>query len=78
MEENSRPGTLENWGIGFERLRATNPGLVMVRINGFGQTGPYRDRPGYGFLGDAVDGMLHIDGYPDRPPVRAAVPVTDW
>ena len=75
--ENFRPGTLEKWGIGYERLRERNPGLVMVRISGFGQSGPYRDRPGYGFLGDAVGGMLHINGYPDRPPVRAAVPVTD-
>ena len=75
--ENFRPGTLEKWGIGYEALRATNPGLIMVRISGFGQTGPYRDRPGYGFLGDAVGGLLHINGYPDRPPVRAAVPVTD-
>ena len=75
--ENFRPGTLEKWGIGYERLREANPGLVMVRISGFGQSGPYRDRPGYGFLGDAVGGMLHINGYPDRPPVRAAVPVTD-
>ena len=77
MVENFRPGTLEKWGIGYETLRAENPGLVMVRISGFGQTGPYRERPGYGFLGDAVGGMLHINGYPDRPPVRAAVPVTD-
>lgn len=75
--ENFRPGTLEKWGIGYEQLRPENPGLVMVRISGFGQSGPYRERPGYGFLGDAVGGMLHINGYPDRPPVRAAVPVTD-
>ena len=75
--ENFRPGALEKWGIGYEQLRDGNPGLVMVRISGFGQTGPYRERPGYGFLGDAVGGMLHINGYPDRPPVRAAVPVTD-
>ena len=75
--ENFRPGTLEKWGIGYEQLREDNPGLVMVRISGFGQSGPYSDRPGYGFLGDAVGGMLHINGYPDRPPVRAAVPVTD-
>ncbi len=75
--ENFRPGTLEKWGIGYEQLRQDNPGLVMVRISGFGQSGPYRERPGYGFLGDAVGGMLHINGYPDRPPVRAAVPVTD-
>ncbi len=75
--ENFRPGTLEKWGLGYDVLREMNPGLVMVRISGFGQSGPYRDRPGYGFLGDAVGGMLHINGYPDRPPVRAAVPVTD-
>jgi len=75
--ENFRPGTLEKWGLGPASLEALNPGLVMVRISGFGQTGPYRDRPGYGFLGDAVGGMLHINGYPDRAPVRAAVPVTD-
>ena len=75
--ENFRPGTLEKWGIGFAELQAIHPALVMVRISGFGQTGPYRDRPGYGFLGDAVGGMLHINGYADRPPVRAAVPVTD-
>ena len=75
--ENFRPGTLEKWGLGYETLSKDNPGLVMVRISGFGQSGPYRERPGYGFLGDAVGGMLHINGYPDRPPVRAAVPVTD-
>lgn len=75
--ENFRPGTLEKWGIGYEQLSARNSQLIMVRISGFGQSGPYRERPGYGFLGDAVGGMLHINGYPDRPPVRAAVPVTD-
>ena len=75
--ENFRPGTLEKWGLGYEQLSAVNPKLIMVRISGFGQSGPYRERPGYGFLGDAVGGMLHINGYPDRPPVRAAVPVTD-
>jgi crotonobetainyl-CoA:carnitine CoA-transferase CaiB-like acyl-CoA transferase len=75
--ENFRPGTLEKWGLGYDELKRENPGLIMVRISGFGQTGPYRDRPGYGFLGDAVGGLLHINGYPDRAPVRAAVPVTD-
>lgn len=75
--ENFRPGTLEKWGLSPEVLQQSNPGLVIVRISGFGQTGPYCDRPGYGFLGDAVGGMLHINGYPDRAPVRAAVPVTD-
>ena len=77
LVENFRPGVLEKWGIGWDTLYQENPRLVMVRISGFGQTGPYRDRPGYGFLGDAVGGLLHINGYPDRPPVRAAVPVTD-
>jgi crotonobetainyl-CoA:carnitine CoA-transferase CaiB-like acyl-CoA transferase len=77
LVENFRPGTLEKWGLGPDALQQDNPGLVTVRISGFGQTGPYRDRPGYGFLGDAVGGMLHINGYPDRAPVRAAVPVTD-
>lgn len=75
--ENFRPGTLEKWGLGPDTLHETNPKLVVVRISGFGQSGPYRDRPGYGFLGDAVGGMLHINGYPDLAPVRAAVPVTD-
>ncbi|HVZ42346.1 MAG TPA: CaiB/BaiF CoA-transferase family protein [Ramlibacter sp.] len=77
LVENFRPGTLEKWGLGPDALHERNPGLVVVRISGFGQSGPYRDRPGYGFLGDAVGGMLHINGYPDRAPVRAAVPVTD-
>jgi crotonobetainyl-CoA:carnitine CoA-transferase CaiB-like acyl-CoA transferase len=77
LVENFRPGTLEKWGLGPDILLEVNPRLVIVRISGFGQTGPYRDRPGYGFLGDAVGGMLHINGFPDRAPVRAAVPVTD-
>lgn len=75
--ENFRPGTLEKWGLGYDSLAAANPGLIMVRISGFGQDGPYRERPGYGFLGDAMSSFLAINGYPDRPPVRAAVPVTD-
>ena len=75
--ENFRPGTLEKWGLGYEALAPDFPALVMLRISGYGQSGPYRERPGYGFLGDAVGGLLHINGYPDRAPVRAAVPVTD-
>ena len=75
--ENFRPGTLEKWGLGYEALARDFPALVMLRISGYGQSGPYRERPGYGFLGDAVGGLLHINGYPDRAPVRAAVPVTD-
>lgn len=75
--ENFRPGTMEKWGLGYDELKAINPGLVVVSITGFGQSGPYRERPGYGFLGDAASGFLSINGYPDRPPMRAAVPVTD-
>jgi crotonobetainyl-CoA:carnitine CoA-transferase CaiB-like acyl-CoA transferase len=75
--ENFRPGAMEKWGLGYDELHALHPGLIMVRISGFGQDGPYRERPGYGFLGDAVSGLLGITGFPDRPPVRAAVPVTD-
>ena len=75
--ENFRPGALERWGLGYEQLSAANPGLIMVRISGFGQDGPYRERPGYGFLGDAMSSFLSINGFPDRPPVRAGVPMTD-
>jgi len=77
LVENFRPGTLEKWGLGYDEMSRLNAGLIMVRISGFGQDGPYRERPGYGFLGDAVSGLLSITGFPDRPPVRAAVPVTD-
>jgi crotonobetainyl-CoA:carnitine CoA-transferase CaiB-like acyl-CoA transferase len=75
--ENFRPGTLERWGLAYDDLRAINPRIIMLRISGFGQDGPYRERPGYGFLGDAVSGLLGITGFPDRQPVRAPVPVTD-
>ena len=76
--ENFRPGALEKWGIGYADLSRANPGLVMVRISGFGQTGPYSDRPGYGVIGEAVSGLRHITGDPDRPPSRIAVSITDY
>ncbi len=76
--ENFRPGALEKWGLGYEELAAINPKLVMVRISGFGQTGPYRERAGYGVIGEAVSGLRHITGDPDRPPTRAAVSLTDY
>lgn len=75
--ENFRPGGLEKWGLGYEHLSAINPGLVMVRISGFGQTGPYRGRPGYGVIGESVSGLRHLTGDPDRPPSRIAVSLTD-
>ncbi len=68
--ENFRPGTMEAWGMGYEALSEANPGLVMVRISGYGQTGPYRERPGFGVIGEAVGGLRHVTGTPDRPPSR--------
>lgn len=76
--ENFRPGGLEKWGLGYAELSRSNPGLVMVRISGFGQTGPYGDRAGYGVIGEAVSGLRHITGEPDRPPSRVAVSITDY
>lgn len=75
--ENFRPGAMENWGLGWERLSQINPRLVMVRLSGFGQTGPYRDRPGFGAIGESMGGMRYITGYPDRPPVRVGVSIGD-
>lgn len=75
--ENFRPGTLEKWGLGWERLFALNPRLVMVRISGFGQTGPYRDQPGFGAIGESMGGLRYLTGYPDRPPVRVGVSIGD-
>jgi crotonobetainyl-CoA:carnitine CoA-transferase CaiB-like acyl-CoA transferase len=75
--ENFRPGTLERWGLGYEQLSRDNPGLVMVRISGFGQTGPYRERPGFGIIGESVGGLRELTGDPDRPPSRVAVSLTD-
>jgi crotonobetainyl-CoA:carnitine CoA-transferase CaiB-like acyl-CoA transferase len=77
LVENFRPGTLERMGLGYEQLKASNPGLVMVRISGFGQTGPYADRAGYGAIGEALSGLRHLTGDPDRPPSRIAASVTD-
>jgi crotonobetainyl-CoA:carnitine CoA-transferase CaiB-like acyl-CoA transferase len=67
--ENFQPGTLEKWGLGWETLKEINPRLVMVRISGYGQTGPYRDRPGFGRIANAFGGLSFLAGYPDRPPV---------
>ncbi len=75
--ENFRPGALENWGLGYDRLAADNPGLVMVRLSGYGQTGPYRDQPGFGAIGEAMGGIRFVTGYPDRPPVRAGISLGD-
>ena len=75
--ENFRPGTLEGWGLGWDDLRALNPGLVMLRISGYGQTGPYRDQPGFGVIGEAMGGLRHLTGEPGRVPVRVGVSIGD-
>ncbi len=75
--ENFRPGTLEKWGLGYEALSEGNPGLVMVRISGFGQSGPYKDRPGFGAIGESMGGMRYVTGYPDRAPVRVGISIGD-
>lgn len=78
MVENFRPGTLERWGIGPDVLEAINPRLVLSRVSVYGQTGPYRDRPGLDRNGIALGGLLYITGYPDRPPVRPGVIISDY
>lgn len=77
LVENFRPGTLEKWNLGYERLSAENPRLVMVRLSGFGQTGPYKDQPGFGAIGESMGGMRYITGYPDRAPVRVGISIGD-
>jgi crotonobetainyl-CoA:carnitine CoA-transferase CaiB-like acyl-CoA transferase len=76
--ENFRPGTLEKWGLGYEDLARLHPGLIMVRISGFGQSGPYSQRPGFGVIAEAMSGLRHITGDPDRPPARVGVQLTDY
>ncbi len=75
--ENFRPGTLEGWGMDYETLSRTNPGLVMLRISGYGQTGPYRDLPGFGVIGEAMGGLRHLTGEPGRVPVRCGISIGD-
>ncbi|MFM8508714.1 MAG: CaiB/BaiF CoA transferase family protein [Betaproteobacteria bacterium] len=75
--ENFRPGTLEGWGMSPEALMALNPRLIMVRISGYGQTGPYRDLPGFGAIGEAMGGLRHLTGEPGRVPVRVGVSIGD-
>ncbi|HWT51611.1 MAG TPA: CaiB/BaiF CoA-transferase family protein [Caulobacter sp.] len=75
--ENFRPGTLEKWGMGYAELAKTNPGLVMARVSGFGQTGPYSKRAGYALVGEAMGGLRHITGEPDRNPARAGISIGD-
>jgi crotonobetainyl-CoA:carnitine CoA-transferase CaiB-like acyl-CoA transferase len=75
--ENYRPGVLEKWGLGYEQLRTVNPATVMVRISGYGQSGPMRDRPGFGAIAESMGGIRFVTGYPDRPPVRIGISIGD-
>ena len=75
--ENFRPGVLEKLGLGWEVLSDINPRLVMVRLSGFGQTGPYKDQPGFGAVGESMGGLRYITGFDDRPPVRTGISIGD-
>lgn len=75
--ENYRPGVLEKWSLGYEQLKAINPALIMVRLSGFGQTGPMRDAPGFGAIGESMGGIRYVSGHPDRPPVRIGISIGD-
>lgn len=75
--ENFKPGTLEGWGLAWEDLKAINPRLIMLRVSGYGQTGPYRDLPGFGLIGEAMGGLRHLSGEPGRTPVRVGISIGD-
>jgi crotonobetainyl-CoA:carnitine CoA-transferase CaiB-like acyl-CoA transferase len=77
LVENFRPGTLERWGLGWDRLSEINPKLIMVRVSGYGQTGPYSQRAGFGVIGEAMGGLRNVTGYPDRPPTRVGISIGD-
>ncbi|MBC3872243.1 CaiB/BaiF CoA transferase family protein [Undibacterium flavidum] len=75
--ENYRPGVLEKWQLGYEQLKTINPALIMVRLSGYGQTGPMRDLPGFGAIGESMGGLRYVSGHPDRPPVRVGISIGD-
>ena len=75
--ENYRPGVLEKWNLGYADLKQRNPTTIMVRLSGYGQTGPLRDLPGFGAIGESMGGIRHVSGYPDRPPVRIGISIGD-
>jgi formyl-CoA transferase len=77
LVENFKPGVMEGWGMGYEALAARNPGLVMLRISGYGQSGPYKDRPGFGVVAEAMGGLRHLTAEPGRVPVRVGVSIGD-
>jgi len=75
--ENYRPGVLEKWSLGYEQLKAENPATIMVRLSGFGQTGPLKDQPGFGAIGESMGGLRYVSGFPDRPPLRVGISIGD-
>ena len=75
--ENFRPGTLEKWGLGYEALSKVNKGVILLRMSGFGQTGPMRDQAGFGSIAESMGGMRYVTGFPDRPPVRMNLSIGD-
>ena len=75
--ENFKPGTLERWGLGLEDLQKVNPSIIMTRVSGYGQTGPYREKPGFGSVAEAIGGLRYLTGYPDLPPVRVGIALGD-
>ena len=77
LVENFKPGTLERWGLGPEELHKINPGLIIVRVSGYGQTGPYSNRPGFASVGEAMGGIRYINGFPDQPPPRFGISLGD-
>jgi len=75
--ENYRPGVLEKWGLGYEDLKQVNPAAIMVRLSGYGQSGPMKDLPGFGAIGESMGGLRYVSGHPDRPPVRIGISIGD-
>lgn len=75
--ENFRPGRMEGWNLGYEEVSAINPGIVYVSVSGFGQTGPYKSRPGFGNIAESMGGLRYVTGFPDRPPVRVGISLGD-
>src|SRR5690349_15050531 len=75
--ENFKPGVMERWGMGYQDLKALNPAIIMIRISGWGQTGPYSSRPGFANVAEGAGGLRYTSGYPDRPPVRTGVSIGD-
>ena len=75
--ENYRPGVLEKWNLGYDQLKVDNPATIMVRLSGYGQTGPMKDLPGFGAIGESMGGMRYVSGHPDRPPMRIGISIGD-